>query len=136
MEFYLALIIIIARLSSLMGEALERLCMELFMNNGNVLPNEVQMCYEDIPMCSNFLAEGDAVTSFIEKYEKFIVNILNGKYEKTAELWVVYNMGVLSNMIQIHHAVQYNDFGLQLDGLEKALHFCFALNKQNVHVIE
>ena len=56
---------------SVMGEALERLCMELFMNNGKVLPNEVRMCYEDIPMSSQFLAEGDAVTTFIEKYEEF-----------------------------------------------------------------
>ena len=44
-----------------MGEALERLWMELFMNNGNVLPSEVRMCYEDISMSSEFLAEGDTV---------------------------------------------------------------------------
>ena len=36
------------------------------MNNGNILTNEVQMFYEDIPMSSGFLA-GDAVTTFIEK---------------------------------------------------------------------
>ena len=37
------------------------------MNNGNILTNEVQMFYEDIPMSSGFLAEGDAVTTSIEK---------------------------------------------------------------------
>ena len=114
-----------------MGEALERLCMELFMNNGNVLPNEIRMCCEDIPMSSEFLAEGDAVTTFIEKYKEFKANIHNGKYEKAAKFWVVYYMDVLSNIIQNHHAVQTNDFGLQLDGLKKALPFRFALNKQN-----
>ena len=114
-----------------MGKALERLCMELFMNNGNVLPNEVRMCYEDIPMCSEFLAEGDAVTTFIEKYEEFKANIHNGKYGKTTKFWVVYYKDALSNIIQIHHAVQTNDFGLRLDGLKKALPFCFALKKQN-----
>ena len=114
-----------------MGEALERLCMELFMNNGNVLPNEVLMCCEDIPMSSEFLEEGDAVTTFIEKYEEFKADARNGKCGKTAKFWAVYYMDVLSNIIQIHHAVQTNDFGLQLDRLKKALPFCFALNKQN-----
>ena len=52
---------------SVIREALERLSIELFMNNGNVLTNEVQMFYEDILMSSEFLAEGDAVTTFIEK---------------------------------------------------------------------
>ena len=37
------------------------------MSNGNILTNEVQMFYEDIPMSSGFLAKGDAVTTFIEK---------------------------------------------------------------------
>ena len=96
--------------------------MELFVNNGNVLPNEVRMCYEDIPMSSEFLAEGDAVTTFIEKYEEFKIDIRNGKYGKTAKFWVVYYMDVLSNIIQIHHAVQTNDFGLRLENV---------LNKQN-----
>ena len=82
-------------------------------------------------MSSEFLAEGDAVTTFIEKYEEFKANIHNGKYEKAAKFWVVYYMDVLSNIIQNHHAVQTNDFGLQLDGLKKALPFRFALNKQN-----
>ena len=90
---------------SVMGEALERLCMELFMNNGNVLPNEVRMCYEDIPMSSEFLGEGDAVTTFIEKYEEFKADIRKGKYGKAAKFWVVYYMDVLSNIIQIHHGV-------------------------------
>ena len=80
---------------------------------------------------SSELGEGDAVTTFIEKYEEFKANIHNGKYEKAAKFWVVYYMDVLSNIIQNHHAVQTNDFGLQLDGLKKALPFCFALNKQN-----
>ena len=40
-------------------------------------------------------------------------------------------MDVLPNIIQIHHVVQTNDFGLRLDELKKALPFCFALNKQN-----
>ena len=114
-----------------MGEALERLCMELFMTSGNVLPSEVRMCYEDMPMSSGFLAEGDAVTTFIEKYEKFKADIRNGKYGKTVNFSAVYYMDVLSNIIQIHHAVETHDFGLQLDGLKKALPFCFALNKQN-----
>ena len=132
-EFYLAFIIIVAGLSThnLMGEALERLCMELFMNNGNVLPNEVQMCYEDMPMSSEFLAEGDAVTTFKEKYEKFKADISNGKYGKTANFSAVYYMDVLPNIIQIHHEVQTHNFGLRLDGLKQALPFCFALNKQN-----
>ena len=114
-----------------MGEALERLCMELFMNNGNVLSNEVRICYEDIPMSSEFLAESDAVTMFIEKCEEFKADIHNGKYGKTAKFWVVYYMDVLSNIIQIHHAGQTNDFGLRFDGLKKALPFYFALNKHN-----
>ena len=67
-----------------MGEALERLWMELFMNNGNVLPNEVRMCYEDISMSSEFSAEGDTVTTPIEKYGEFKADICNGKYGKTA----------------------------------------------------
>ena len=105
--------------------------MEPFKNNGNVLPNEVRMCYEDIPMSFEFLTESDAVTKFIEKYEEFTADIRNGKYEKTTKLRVVYCMDVLSNIIQIHHGVQTNDFDLRLDGLKKALPFCFALNKQN-----
>ena len=68
-----------------MGKALERLCMELFMNNGNVLPNEVRVCYEDIPMSSEFLSGGDAVRTFIEKYEEFKADIRSGKYGKTAK---------------------------------------------------
>ena len=80
---------------SVMREALERLCMELFLKNENVLPNEVRMCCEDIPMSSEFLAEGDAVTTFIEKYEEFKADIHNGKYGKTAKFWVVYYMDVL-----------------------------------------
>ena len=100
------------------------------MNNGNVLQNEVRMDYEDITMSSE-LGEGDAVTTFIEKYEEFKANIHNGKYRKTTKFWVVYYIDVLSNIIQIHHAVQTNDFGLRLDGLKKALPFCFALKKQN-----
>ena len=116
---------------SVMGEALERLYMERFMNNGNALPNELQMCYEDIPMSSEFLAVGDAVTTFIDKYEEFKADIRNGKYGKTAKFWAVYYMDVQSSIIQIHHAVQTNDCGLWLDGLKKALPFCFALNKQN-----
>ena len=51
---------------SVKGEALERLRMKLFMNNSNVLANEVRMCYEDIPISSEFLAEGDAVITFME----------------------------------------------------------------------
>ena len=116
---------------SVMGEALERLCMELFMNNENVFPNEVQMCQEDIPISYEFLAKGDAVTTFIDKYDEFKANIRNGKYGKTAKFWVVYYMDVQSSIIQIYHAVQTNDFGLRLDGLKKALPFCFAINKQN-----
>ena len=72
-----------------MGEALERLCMELFVNNGNVLPNEVQMCYEDIPMSFDFLAENEAVETFVEQYMKFKTDIRHGKYGKTAKFWVV-----------------------------------------------
>ena len=68
-----------------MGEALVRLRMEPFKNNGNVLPNEVRMCYEDIPMSFEFLTEGDAVTKFIEKYEEFTADIRNGKYEITRQ---------------------------------------------------
>ena len=82
-------------------------------------------------MSSQFLAEGDAVTTFIEKYEEFKADICNGKYGKTAKFWVVYYMDVLPIITQIHHAVQTNDFGLRLDGLKKALPFCFALKKQN-----
>ena len=40
------------------------------MNNGNVHPNEVRMCYEDIPVSSEFIEKGDAITTFIEKYEE------------------------------------------------------------------
>ena len=82
-------------------------------------------------MSSQFLAEGDAVTTFIEKYEEFKADICNGKYGKTAKFWVVYYMDVLPIITQIHHAVQTNDFGLRLDGLKKALPFCFTLKKQN-----
>ena len=67
-----------------MGEVLERLWMELFMNNGNVLPSEVRMCYEDISMSSEFSAEGDTVITPIEKYDEFKADICNGKYRKTA----------------------------------------------------
>ena len=116
---------------SVMEEALERLCKERFMNNGNVLPNEVRMCCEDIPMSSEFLAEGDTVTTFIKRYEEFKAAIRNGRYGKTVKFCVVYYMDLLSNIIQIHHAVQTNDFGLRLDGLKKALPFCFTLKKQN-----
>ena len=119
-----------------MGEALVRLRMEPFKNNGNVLPNEVRMCYEDIPMSFEFLTEGDAVTKFIEKYEEFTADIRNGKYEETTKLRVVYCMDVLSNIIQIHHGVQTNDSDLRLDGLKKALPFCFALNKQNYEIMK
>ena len=101
------------------------------MNNGNVHPNEVRMCYEDIPVSSEFIEKGDAITTFIEKYEEFKADIWNWKYRKTAKFWVLYYMDVLSNIIQIHHAVQTNNFGLRLDGLKKALPFCFALNKQS-----
>ena len=69
------------------------------MSNGNILTNEVQMFYEDIPMSSGFLAEGDAVTTFIEKQEEFKANICNGKYGKTAKFWVVCYIDVLSNII-------------------------------------
>ena len=82
-------------------------------------------------MSSESLAEGDAVTTSIEKYEEFEADIRNGKYGKTAKFWVVYYMDVLPNIIQIHHVVQTNDFGLRLDELKKTLPFCFALNKQN-----
>ena len=75
---------------SVMGERLERFCMELFMNNGNVLSNEIRMCYEEIPKSSKFFADGDAVTPFTEKYEESKADIRNGKYGKTAKLWVVY----------------------------------------------
>ena len=109
-----------------MVEMLERLYKKRFMNNGSVLPNEVRMCCEGIPMSSEFLAEDDTVTTFIKKYEEFKAAIRNGKYGKTAKFCVVYYMDVLSNIIQIHHAVQTNDFGLRLDGLKKALPFCFA----------
>ena len=47
-------------------------------------------------MSSEFSAEGDAVTTIIEKYEKFKADIRNGKYGKTAEFWVVYYIDVLS----------------------------------------
>ena len=60
-----------------------------------------------------------------------LANICNGRYEKTAKFWVVYYVGVLSNIIQIHHAVQTNDFGWRLDGFKKAHPFRFALNKQS-----
>ena len=82
-------------------------------------------------MSSEFLSKSDTVTTFIEKYEEFKAEIRNGNYGKTAKLWVVYDMDVLSNIIQIYHAVKTDDFGLRLDGLKKALSFYFALNKQN-----
>ena len=79
-------------------------------------------------MSSEFSAEGDAVTTIIEKYEEFKADIRNGKYGKTAEFWVVYYIDVLSN---INHAVETNNFGLWPDRLKRALLFCFALRKQN-----
>ena len=82
-------------------------------------------------MSSEFLSKSDAVTTFIKKYEEFKAEIRNGSYGKTAKLWVAYDMDVLSNIIQIYHAVKTNDFGLWLDGLKKTLSFCFTLNKQN-----
>ena len=120
---------------SVMGERIERFFMELFMNNGNVLSNEVRMCCEEIPMSSKFLADGDAVTPFTDKYEEFKADIRNGKYGKTAKFWVAYYMDVLSKIIQIHHVIQTNDFGLRLDALKKALPFCFALNKQKLYTL-
>ena len=61
----------------------------------------------------------------------FKADIGSGKYGKTAQFWTVYYMNLLSIIIQIHHAVQTNDFGLWLDGLKKALPFCLDLNKRD-----
>ena len=63
-------------------------------------------------MSSEFLSKSDAVTTFIKKYEEFKAEIRNGNYGKTAKLWVAYDMDVLSDIIQIYHAVKTNACGL------------------------
>ena len=116
---------------SVIGEALERLCLELFLKQGNAFPGPVQMRYEDLPTCLELLTNESKITAFIDKYKQFKVRIRNWEHEKTAQCWFVYYLDVLSNITQIHHTVQTNDFGLRHDGLKKILPFCFVLNKQN-----
>ena len=116
---------------SVIGEAVERLCLELFLKQGNAFPGPVQMRYEDLPTCLELLTNESEITAFIDKYKQFKVRIRNGEHGKTAQFWLVYYLDVLSNITQIHHAVQTNDFGLRHDGLKKILPFCFVLNKQN-----
>ena len=116
---------------SVIGEAIERLCLELFLKQGNAFPGPVQMRYEDLPNCLELLTNESEITAFIDKYKQFKVRIRNGEHGKTAQSWLVYYLDILSNISQIHHAVQTNDFGLRHDGLKKILPFCFVLNKQN-----
>ena len=74
---------------SVIGEALERLCLELFLKQGNAFPGPVQMCYEDLPTCLELLTNESEITAFIDKYKQFKVRIRNGEHGKTAQFWLV-----------------------------------------------
>ena len=80
---------------SVIGEALERLCLEFFLKQGNAFPGPVQMCYEDLPTCLELLTNESEITAFIHKYKQFKVRIRNGEHGKTTQFWLVYYLYVL-----------------------------------------
>ena len=69
---------------SVIGEALERLCLELFLKQGDAFPGPAQMRYEALPTCLELLTNESEITAFIDKYKQFKVRIRNGEHGKTA----------------------------------------------------
>lgn len=116
---------------SVMAEALERLCIESFIQRGHSVPDTVMQYYKTARRDLEALVEDQHMVEFLEEYEDFKENIRKGTFGKTARFWMTYYLDVVRNIHLIHYSVQTNDYNLRLKGFKEALPFYFALNKQN-----